>query len=276
MSSFRRIATIVGYEWRRALAKKKVLGLLILAIALQILLFVALSRLPTLPSSFTELMWIVGVLSGQSFFIHLISIIIAGGSMAEEYEQGTADILLSKPITRVEYVTGKFLGGFSLLAFIEAVTTFLGVILAFMLFGSQRDAHYAPIIFFAMVYSTLLFFSLTFMLGEVFRKGTLAMLTAFGIFIISNILGPILSNYLYIMTGEKLYLDISKVLPTWSATNFSSFVTAELVTGASTPLQPVATGDVQLAAVIIAIYAIVSIVLAYMKFLKSDVTKRIG
>jgi len=213
MSSFRRIATIVGYEWRRALAKKKVLGLLILAIALQILLFIALSRLPTLPS---------------------------------------------------------------LLAFIEAITTFLGVILAFMLFGSQRDAHYAPVIFFAIVYSTLLFFSLTFMLGEVFRKGMLAMLTAFGIFIISNILGPILSNYLYIMTGEKLYLDISKVLPTWSATNFSLFVTAELVTGASTPLQPVATGDVQLAAVIIAIYAIVSIILAYIKFLKSDVTKRTG
>ncbi|MEM2975900.1 MAG: hypothetical protein QW821_05740, partial [Candidatus Bathyarchaeia archaeon] len=90
------------------------------------------------------------------------------------------------------------------------------------------------------------------------------------------ILGSILSGYLYLTTGEKIYLDVSKILPTWSATNFPSFVTAELITSASTPLQPILAGDVQLATAIIAIYSIASIVIAYVKFLKSDVTKRTG
>lgn len=274
MISFRRIATIITYEWRRALAKKKVLGLLILAIALQILLFIALSQFSASPFFSPEIVWITGVLSPQNLFVPLITIIIAGGAMAEEYEQGTADILLSKPIKRTEYVTGKFLGGFSLLAFIEAITTFLGVVLAFMFFDFQKDVHLAPIIFLAIVYSTLLLFSLTFMFSELFRRGMLAILAAFGTFIVSSILSGVLS-VLYWSTKDEFYLNVTKLFPTWSV-NLPSFVTAELMPEASTSLQPVVTGDIQLAVAIIAIYAIVATAIAYIKFLKSDITKRTG
>jgi hypothetical protein len=45
MDALGRVAVIVGYEWRRALAKKKVLALIILAIAFQTLIMVALRQL---------------------------------------------------------------------------------------------------------------------------------------------------------------------------------------------------------------------------------------
>ncbi len=45
MDALGRVAVIAGYEWRRALAKKKVLALIILAIAFQTLIMVALCQL---------------------------------------------------------------------------------------------------------------------------------------------------------------------------------------------------------------------------------------
>src|SRR5208337_2555285 len=121
MSVLERVGVIAEYEWRRAIAKKSVFALVILAAAIQTLVIVSnyefnrSSGIGPLGIN-NSFMWIMSVLGGgsQALFIPLIAIIIAGGSMSEEYEHGTADILLSKPISRIEYLFGKLLGGFSL------------------------------------------------------------------------------------------------------------------------------------------------------------------
>jgi len=274
----------MGYEWRRALAKKKVLILLILAFALQIGVFALFHYFFTNPPPGFDVMgpalekvkptmWLVGVLSPQGLFIPLIAIIIAGGSMSEEYERGTADILLSKPMTRIEYMTGKFLGGLSLLGFVIALTTILGVTLAYGFFGPQDSVYFAPVIFFALLYSSMVFFSMSFMFSEVIRRTTLSMLTAIGILVASSIISGVLST-MSILTREQLYLEISKWLPNWSA-NFPSFVASRLMTASESPFVSLSGGDIQLAATIIAIYSITFILVAVIKLVKSDVTKRI-
>ncbi len=276
MDALRRIGTIIGYEWRRALAKKKILALIILAIAFQTLIMVVFSQFVGtmfLTNEAMSFMWIFGVLQGQGLFVQLIAIITAGGSMSEEYEHGTADILLSKPITRGEYMSGKFLGGFSLLAMVEALTTFVGVVLSLWFFGAQSGLQFAPLMFLAIVYSSLIFFCLSFMFSEVFRGSTLAMLIAFGILIASSVISPILAM-LYSMTGEHSYIYLSKGIPTWAATNFPSLLMSELITTPSTVLS---AGDLEAlyqAAMIIAVYAIIFIVIAAYRLLKSDVTKK--
>ncbi|MFQ6000009.1 MAG: hypothetical protein ACE5J6_04450, partial [Candidatus Bathyarchaeia archaeon] len=77
MSALRRITVIVGYEWRRALAKKSVLALIILAIALQTLILALFSQFTVGPMFLTEevkpFMWILGVLQGQGLFVQLIA-----------------------------------------------------------------------------------------------------------------------------------------------------------------------------------------------------------
>lgn len=295
MNTLRRVAVIIGYEWRRALAKKKILALIILAVAFQTLIMVVFSQLVTRTMLWTDevmpFMWIFGVLQGQSLFVPLIAIITAGSSMSEEYEHGTADILLSKPITKVEYMVGKFFGGFSLLAIVEFCTTCVGVILAVGFFGPQNGLQYVPLMFLAIVYSSLIFFCLSFMFSEVFRKSTIAMLSAFAILFASSIISQYLAM-LYMMTSDYLYFHLSRGIPTWGATYFPSLLMKALMTMPSTifisadPLisfeaakpgvdSAILVRDALLqASITVAVYAIIFILIAVYRLLKSDVTKK--
>jgi ABC-2 type transport system permease protein len=271
---------IISYEWKRAFAKKKILALVVLAIVIQVLPFVIFTQLS--PGFLTEetkaTMWIFGALGGQSLFIQLAAIIIAGGSLSEEYEHGTADMLLSKPIKRLEYLAGKFLGGFLLLISIEALMVLIGVLMGFGFFGPQNNLQYAPAIFAAIAYSSLLFFSLTFMFSEVIRRSTLAMLAAIGVFIASQVIyGVLLVLYsISQATGQpvQFYLDVSKVLPTWSSGNLVTFIASELMPMLRNPLVTLITGDIALSMGIIASYAVVSIAIAVTRLLRSDITKK--
>jgi len=287
MNALQRTAIIVSYEWRRALAKKWFFALVILAFATQILVFVVFNFLftnppPNLPPTFQAsleqikpFMWTVEVLTPQGFFMSLIVIMIAGGSMSEEYEHGTADILLSKPVTKLEYMTGKYLGCLSLLSFAAALTTIIGVILAVGFFSPQESLQFIPHIYLAIVYSNLVFLSLAFMFSEVLRKTTLSYFSAIGIFIASMVISGVLSA-VYGFTGEQLYLDVSKWLPNWGASNFPSFVMGKLVNIPSGPFTSSAQGnsDLLLAGALIAVYTIIFIAVATFRLVKSDVTKK--
>jgi ABC-2 type transport system permease protein len=269
MSDFRRVAVIAGYEWRRAIAKKKVLALVILAIVFQTLVIVGDYEVYrtvgiTVLGGDKGLLWI-GAVSDGVLFVQLIAIIVGGGSMSEEYEHGTADVLLSKPVTRSEYIFGKFLGGLSLLAMFEALTTLVVVALSLVFFGAQSDLQFAPLMFLAIAYSSLIFYCLSFTFSEVFRGTTLAILLALAVLIASPIISQILS-----------LLSIStRALPTWAATSFPSLLMSELVTAPS--LLPAADTEALFqAALIIALYAIVFMLIAVYRLLKSDVTKKTG
>jgi ABC-2 type transport system permease protein len=274
MGSFRRVSVIAGYEWKRAWAKKSLLALVILAVVIQTLIILTDYGYSRSGITFfgvgSNLIWIYAVLGGGSegfFFVQLIAIIIAGGSMSEEYEHGTADILLSKPISRIEYLFGKFLGGFSLLAMIEALITFVGVVLSFGFFGAQSYVQFAPLLFFALAYSSLIFFCLSFMFSEVFRGTTLAILLAFAIFIASSVIGSILS----FMNGT-----VARAVPTWAATNFPGLMMSEMITapGTSFLIPAVDTEALYEAALIVAVYAAIFFIIAALRILKSDVTKK--
>ena len=293
MSSFQRIVNIVAYEWRRALAKKKFYILIALAVTFQVLPFAVYTQFPTefLPEQAKATMWIAGVLGPQALFIQIIAIVTAGSSMSEEYEQGTADILLSKPISRVEYMVGKYLGGFSLMALVEVVTTALGVVLALGFFGSQENLQVIPALYGGIVYSSLLFFSLAFMLSEVSRRSTLSMLTMVSVLVTSLFIASLLS-VLYFQTHDLLYVYIARALPNWAATNFPAYLVRTLIDVSNNPfvtsdptialramMEGIPEADLilkafQLSAAIIAAYAAVSILIATMRLVKSDVTKK--
>lgn len=285
MSFLRRSANLIVYEWRRALAKKKFYVLVILAFVLQIGVLALFNYLFTNPppdfpfgallEGMKPIMWIVGALGPQGLFIPILAAIIAGGSMSEEYERGTADILLSKPITKLEYMTGKYLGGLTLLSFVIALTTALGVILSLAFFGPQESLQFVPHAYAALVYANLIFFSLAFMLSEVLRGTTLAMLATIGILVASLVISGFL-NAMYQLTleQEQIYMDIAKLLPNWAVSNFPSFLLAELITVPTSPFITVQSGEVLLAGAIIAVYTIVSILIAAFRLIKSDVTKK--
>jgi len=275
MNALQRIGVIVWYEWKRALAKKSLIALLILAVSFEVFPFMILSgsSFSFMGTNIRETMWLTGVLAGQSLFVQLIAMQIAGSSMSEEYEQGTADVLLSKPITRGQYLIGKFLGGILLLSFVEVITTVTALVLSYGIFGTQRDIQFVPVMFVAIIYSILVFYSLTFMFSEFLRRSNLAMFAGFGVFMVSQIAG-IFSAF---STGQ-LYGGMAQLLPTWSATAFPVSLAADLNVSSGSffvsALTLVVPGDTRLAAAIIAVYTLIFFLLAYVRFAKSDVTKK--
>jgi len=283
LNNSQRILTIAKYEWRRALARKKVSLLIILTIVTEFVPYIVLTQLPIPQAiqSIKSFMWLVGTILPYGLLLQFVAIFIATGSTAEEYEQGTADTILTKPVRRTEYLLGKFVGGYTLFAFIALITSSLAVTLSYGVFGPQKYAEYAPMMYIAIIFSTLVFFSIGFMTGELFRVSSLAYLVSSTIFIFALVLGPflILASTL---TGDQFYLDIVKWLPNWGSSNLPMMVARALF------LQnlrlPFGGGDFNLtvsgtmteAIVSIIIYTSVPIAIAFFRFLKSDITKSVS
>src|SRR5437762_8184512 len=106
------ILSFVRYEIKRAIARRKVLALIAFTVLLDTLPYYALSTAGTtlIPGSAYPYIWVAGVFAVQPLFLNFTAILIAAGAMSEEYEQGTAELLLSKPVEKNDYFAGKFLG----------------------------------------------------------------------------------------------------------------------------------------------------------------------
>ena len=78
MNTFKSIIVVGQYEWKRALARKKVALLIIFTILIELLPFVVLNLLP-IPSmllGITGLMWFVGAITPHFFFLQFVALLI--------------------------------------------------------------------------------------------------------------------------------------------------------------------------------------------------------
>jgi ABC-2 type transport system permease protein len=209
------IYTFAQYEIRRAIARKKVLALVAFTILLGVVPYYALSTAGTtlISSSADPYIWIAGVFIAGPLFLNFTAILIAAGAMSEEYEQGTAELLLSKPVRRSDYFAGKFLGGYILFLAILAFDIFLSVASAFTFFGAQNSLGLIPGLFLAQAFSSLVFYSLAFMLGELIRRSSLAYIFSSAVFFSSFIISEFLA-LIYTLTGKSVYKTIQIYLPT--------------------------------------------------------------
>ena len=214
------IYTFVQYEIRRAIARKKVLALVAFTILLTVVPYYALSTAGAtiIPNSVYPYIWIAGVFVVGPLFLNFTAILIAAGAMSEEYEQGTAELLLSKPVRRSDYFMGKFLGGYILFLMILALDIFLSVASAFTFFGSQSSLGIIPGLFLAQAFSSLVFFSLAFMLGELIRRSSLAYIFSSAVFFSSFIMSEFL-GLIYTLTDKSIYKTVQIYLPTAPASS---------------------------------------------------------
>src|SRR5207245_2734417 len=167
--------------------RKKVLALVILTIILDTLPYVFLSIAGTsiVPLDARPYLWVAGVFLPQALFLQFIALLIAAGSMSEEYEQGTAEVLLSKPVSRNEYFFGKFLGGYVLLVAVVLLNAVLSIASATYVFGPQVQLEILPLILVAQTFSALVFFSFSFMVGELVRRSSLSYILSSAVFFTS-------------------------------------------------------------------------------------------
>jgi len=214
------VFTFLRYEIKRSVARRKIIALgfftLLIGTAPYFLLSFfggGHSVLMTILRPYFGYLWVVGVFLPQSFFVPFTAILISGGAMSEEYEAGTAELLLSKPVTKSEYFLGKFLGGYLLIIFIIGLNMALSVVSATATFGPQLELNTLPLVFVAQIFSALLFFGVGFMFGEVVRRSSLSYIISSALFFTSEIFSISLT-LIYSLSPLDFYRQIQLLLPT--------------------------------------------------------------
>lgn len=279
------VYTFLRYEIKRSVARKKVLVLALFTFLIGTSIYFLLDyvgnsgRLHQFLAPYLGYIWVVGVFMPQAFFVQFTALLIAGGAMSEEYEAGTAELLLSKPITRAEYFVGKFLGGYLLLAFIILLNMVLAVGSATITFGPQVSLGVLPIIFASQAFGAMLFFAVGFMFGEIVRRSSLSYIISSAAFITSGAFGLIL-GFIYGLTSTPLYREIQYYLPTSAVTSLPSLLASQHVpSGVTTLLGVLSFGgyvetSISFSVMLILLYSAAALVIAFMYFELVDVSRK--
>jgi ABC-2 type transport system permease protein len=283
MSRIDVIFSFARYEVRRAIARRKVLILVAFTILLGTLPYYLLLQAGSnlVPAPEHPYIWVVGIFLAGPFFLNFTAILIAAGAMSEEYEQGTAELLLSKPVNRSDYFIGKFLGGYLLFLAILALLIFLSISSAYATFGVQLDLGVLPGFFLAQAFSSLLFYSLAFMLGELLRRSSLAYIFSSALFFSSFIISGFL-DFIYILTNNSFYSAVRIYLPTSPADSFpQQYVLPQLPSTINFVVGLAGLGDtavptIQVSFALILVYTIVGLLIAAVYFSHADISRRVS
>jgi ABC-type transport system involved in multi-copper enzyme maturation permease subunit len=121
--------------------------------------------------------------AATSFGGSLVSLMIFGTAVGSEIRRGTIRLTLSKPVSRMQYLLGKYLGGVIVMAGYAILAT-----LAVLLFSASEQVELSPV----MRYAPWLMFCRQLMLGS------LAML-------LSLFVHPAIGGVLAFVAGNGLY-----------------------------------------------------------------------
>jgi ABC-2 type transport system permease protein len=234
-----------------------------------------------IPAELFPYLWVAGVIAPFALFIQFVGVLIAAGAMSEEYEAGTAELLLAKPVSRTEYFVGKFLGGYLLLASLIVLNAGLSILAASLTFGAQTGLETVPGIVVVEVYASTLFFSVAFMVGELVRRSYLAYIMASALIVTSQIVGTYLS-IAYDLTGTAWYLTVHMFLPTTIAGSLPPQYAQALLPGSTGRLFELILGPAGgspsevFGALLVAIYFVAATSTALVYFRWADVARRVS
>jgi ABC-2 type transport system permease protein len=234
-----------------------------------------------IPQQVYPYLWVVVVIAPFPLFMQFVAIMIAAGAMSEEYESGTAELLLAKPVGRSEFFAGKFLGGYLLLGLLILLNAVLGVAAASLTFGAQAGLGTVPGVVLVEAYSSALFFSVAFMLGELVRRSSLAYILSSALIVASQIIGTYLS-IAYEFTGNSFYETIHAYLPTTLAGSIPPQYEQSLLPSAAGRLFQLILGPAigtlseASAAILVGVYFVVAVSVAFGYFRWADVAKRVS
>ncbi len=284
MSRFEVVTSFARYEIKRAVARRKVLILVAFTVLVSTLPYYALSRIADrIPAPAFPYIWAVGFFLAGPLLLNFTAILIAAGAMSEEYEQGTAELLLSKPVKRGDYFLGKFLGGYILFLAILAIDIFLTIASAFAFFGSQADLVLLPGLFLAQAFSSLLFYCLAFMLGELLRRSSLAYIFSSALFFSSLIIGFYLEFIYALVPSETIYKVAETYLPTSAANALpQQYVLSGVPSTISSLLQLAGFlgsgrgSTIGSSIALVLIYAVAGLVIAVAYFHYADISRRVS
>lgn len=276
------------YEIKRSVARRKVVALAFFTVLIGTAPYFLISyvggghgTIEQFLKPYFGYLWVVGVFLPQSFFVQFTAILIAGSAMSEEYEAGTAELLLSKPVTKAEYFAGKYLGGYVLMIFIILLNMVLAVISATITFGQQAALETLPLVFVAQVFVALLFFTIGFMFGELMRRSSLSYIVSSAIFFTSEAFAISLT-IIYSITSNAFYRQAELYLPTSAVSSLPLLVESphlpsrviELLTLAS--FGGAVETSIPFSILLVLAYFGAAFVISFVYFERADVSRKVS
>lgn len=281
MLSVNALEVLITYQIRRALARKRLLILIASIFLLEVVIYLVLTRLPqTLIGPLAGYAWVIGVLAPSTALIHVLALMVGATTSAEEYEAGTADYWLTRPITRLEYFVGNLAGGLAFITLLILFYSFFAAAISSYVFGPQNGLTALPATVFSTVVSVLVFYSLGLATGELLRRSMLSTILAgmvfFGSFIAETYL-TIVST----LNNDPSLLDAVRYLPTWGAVRLASTTTFNMLGAPAlgsvflrffTSLSQ--TGETAMLLANIATYTAAALATAWIRLRYTDVTRK--
>ncbi len=272
------ISILVSYELRRAIARKRIILLIALIFLVEAAIYLILTLLPsTFIQVFGGYAWIIGLAIPSTILLHVLALTIGSATFSEEYEQGTADFWLTRPITRIEYFAGKFLGSLAFTSLIVASYSILGLVFSWWVFGPQLRLDLLVAGALASIFASLTFLTMGLAVGEVLRRTMLAtILAATGFF--SSL---IIETYLGIVgaiTNDQSITSAARYLPSWAAGRLVITVISSGLGFEAGPIGLLAggtqTADILPAVLNIMLYSAVFLAVALIRLVSTDVTRK--
>jgi len=275
----RALVTLITYELKRAVARKRVILLVALIFLVEGGLYLVITRLPpSFTSLFQGYAWIVGVLVPSSLLIHVLALTIGASAFSEEYEMGTVDFWLTKPISRMEYFMGKVAGSLVFTALIVATYNSLALVISATVYGPQQRLDLLIPASLVTIFSSLPFLFIGLCAGELLRRSMFATIFASIGFFASLIVGFYIS-IVVLLTGDQALGGAVRLLPTWGAVNLlPTFILNEVPQLRIVPApasSPITTSvDIWEVSLNVALYSAVFCLLTILRLTKSDITRR--
>ncbi len=264
------------------MAKKRILVLIGAVFLTEAGLYLVITRLPpSLFGPFLPYAWVFGVLAPTLGLLQVTSLMVGSTVFSDEYEAGTSDFWLTRPISRTEYYFGKALGGLALVLFIIAAYTAFSVGIAWFVFGPQRDLDLLLRSLPASVASALPFYALGLAFSEALRRGMMATILA-GITFFGSYIFESYANAIAVLANDRALLELTRFLPTWGSVRITTDVVAQGLSGSGLPVVgppffltgPSDGATVSVLLLNIAAYTAVALLIAWLRLKTGDVSRR--
>jgi ABC-type transport system involved in multi-copper enzyme maturation permease subunit len=191
---------IIRYEILWNIRKKKVLGMVAIALAFSI---ISIALAPALANFVNQKItanpdYVVSSGGISSLVLFLFALVTVMNSVSSEFESGTIVPLLTKPVSRTTVFLGKVTAAILTLIPVYVLLYVIQIVGGIAIYGPQNNLFLVSVLFIGSLVSTLVWMSIVLALGSITKSSLFAALGPFliyiGLFISSGIISAFLGQ----------------------------------------------------------------------------------
>jgi ABC-2 type transport system permease protein len=191
-----RFWAVVRYELLWNLRKKKILAVLIAAIALEVLLLALTPLLDELiGQTVTKNPDYIVSAGAPGFMLFFFGLVVVMNSISGEFENGTVVPLLTKPVSRTTIFLGKLTAALITLLAAYILLIIVEVFGGIAVYGPQNYLYLLPLSLGGLIVSTMVWVAIVLALGSVAKSSLLAAIVTIAVYFGLSIASSVISEF---------------------------------------------------------------------------------